>query len=202
VGNVSLYLSMKLWNDFSVPDHATPMMVILSANFFASSSTEGASALHVLQVGAQNQKAAFLPTRLEPSNVPPPTSGLANASDGGIATGFATEAAEVTAPAVLAGAAAVVAAGALDAPGAGAVVAVGAAEDGLAAGFVVVVDAPQAVSATPKSATPTAAARHRGEEVRNGTVRVMPGSVRIDGRQRWSRGQSFRETKGSLTIVA
>jgi hypothetical protein len=181
VGNVSLYLSMKPWNDFSVPDHATPTMVILSANFFASSSTEGASALHVLQVGAQNQKAAFLPTRLDPSNVPPPTSGLEKARDGGITTGFDTAvgAAELAGTAAeLAVAAAEVAgaaAGALEALGAGAVVAAGATDSGLAAGFVVVVDAPQAVSARPKRAAPTAAARRRGEEARSGTVRVIRG---------------------------
>jgi hypothetical protein len=152
-------------------------MVILSANFLASSSTEGASALHVLQVGAQNQKATFLPTRLDPSKVPPPTSGLENASGGGIATGLADAsgagAAVVTAGAAVpaSGAAEVGAAGAGDAFGAGVVVAAAAAVDGLAAGRVDVVEAPHAVSASPKRAMPTAAARR--DEARSGAVRVM-----------------------------
>lgn len=39
------------------PLHATPTMRTLPAYFLLASSTEGASKLHVLQPGAQNQKA-------------------------------------------------------------------------------------------------------------------------------------------------
>jgi hypothetical protein len=158
------------------------MMVIFPSNFFASSSTEGASALHVLQVGAQNQKAAFLPTRLEPSNVPPPTSGLENASVGGITTGLAGAGAAVVATAALAAA---VVTGALvaaaDAAGLVVVAAVtvvvtsaaGAAGVAEPAGRVDVVDAPHALRAMPVRAKTAAVERQRREEARSEAVRVM-----------------------------
>jgi hypothetical protein len=65
------------------------MMSILPANFFASSSTEGASPLQTSQVGAQNQNATFFPAYCLASKVPPPTSGAVKSSVGGTATGAA-----------------------------------------------------------------------------------------------------------------
>jgi hypothetical protein len=152
------------------------MMVIFPARFLASSSTEGASALQTSQVGAQNQKAAFLPTRLEPSNVPPPTSGLENASVGGTTTGAATDGGAAGAGLVagvegFAGAGAAVVLGAADAFAWGAVVEASAAAG--AAGFVVVVEAPQAASATLERAKATEAERQRREGTRKRVIRVM-----------------------------
>jgi hypothetical protein len=43
------------------PDHVTPTMSTLPASFWATRSTEGASALQLLQVGAQNQNATGRP---------------------------------------------------------------------------------------------------------------------------------------------
>jgi hypothetical protein len=71
--NVSLCFFTKPWNDLSSPCHATPTTVTLPANFFATASTEGASALHVPQVGAQNQNAVGFPANSAPSTAPPPT---------------------------------------------------------------------------------------------------------------------------------
>lgn len=50
-------LTTKSFIDSALPFHATPITVTLSANFWCARSTEGASKLHVLQPGAQNQRA-------------------------------------------------------------------------------------------------------------------------------------------------
>jgi len=52
---------MNPWNESSLPVHATPMKLTESPNCWAASSTEGASRLQVLQVGAQNQNTVGLP---------------------------------------------------------------------------------------------------------------------------------------------
>jgi len=64
----------------SSPFHATPTTVILSAHFLLVASTEAASALHVLQPGAQNQKATGLPMNEAASIWPPPTVGEVKAN--------------------------------------------------------------------------------------------------------------------------
>jgi hypothetical protein len=161
------------------PDHATPITVTLPANFFATASTEGASALHVLQVGAQNQNATGLPTRSAPLSVPPATFGAENFSTAGTATAGAgaelagaaelvgaTELAAAAGFVVAAGAAEVVAA-AVEVAAAAVVVAapvVGATDAaGVIAGVafvdVLAVDAPQAV--TPNRARQTSGVRIR-----------------------------------------
>lgn len=43
------------------PDHVTPTTSTLPASFWETRSTEGASALQLLQVGAQNQNATGRP---------------------------------------------------------------------------------------------------------------------------------------------
>lgn len=48
------------------------------AKFVATSSTEGASKLHVVHQGAQNQNATGLPVNVVPSSAPPATSGAEN----------------------------------------------------------------------------------------------------------------------------
>jgi hypothetical protein len=75
---------MKSCIDASSPFHATPMTSILPAHFLLVASTEGASALHVLQVGAQNQNATGLPANDAASMLDPPTSAELNASSGGM----------------------------------------------------------------------------------------------------------------------
>lgn len=67
VGNVSEYLSTKPWNAGSSPNQATPTKSTLPAHRVLAASTEGASWLHVLQVGAQNQYAVTLPAAAAPS---------------------------------------------------------------------------------------------------------------------------------------
>lgn len=47
----------------------------MPAQRFAASSTEGASALHTLQPGAQNHNTTGVPDNVPASNSPPPTSG-------------------------------------------------------------------------------------------------------------------------------
>jgi hypothetical protein len=49
--------------ELSDPFHATPTMRTCPLNFLLTSSTEGASRLHVPQPGAQNQKATGLSAR-------------------------------------------------------------------------------------------------------------------------------------------
>jgi hypothetical protein len=51
---------MKLRYESSLPFQATPTMRTLPLNFLLTSSTEGASRLHVPQPGAQNQKTTGL----------------------------------------------------------------------------------------------------------------------------------------------
>lgn len=67
-GKVSEYLSTKPRNELSSPYHATPTNWTLPAHFLFASSTEGASWLHVLQVGAQNHSATGLPASERKSN--------------------------------------------------------------------------------------------------------------------------------------
>lgn len=82
-GKVRPCLSMNPWKVSSVPTQATPTKATWSPHFWCAASTEGASALQLPQVGAQNQNAAGAPATEAPSNVPPPTSGLLNCSDSG-----------------------------------------------------------------------------------------------------------------------
>lgn len=84
-GNVKLCLSMNPWKSSSSPVHATPTKLTSPANFFAAASTEGASRLQVLQVGAQNQNNVGLPAKVAASSSPPPTSGAVNCSEAGAA---------------------------------------------------------------------------------------------------------------------
>jgi hypothetical protein len=51
---------MKLRYESSFPFQATPTMRTFPLNFLLTSSTEGASRLHVPQPGAQNQKTTGL----------------------------------------------------------------------------------------------------------------------------------------------
>lgn len=67
VGKVSEYLSMKSWKSASLPNQATPTKSTLPAHRVLAASTEGASWLQVLQVGAQNQYAVTLPAAAAPS---------------------------------------------------------------------------------------------------------------------------------------
>lgn len=60
-GNDREYLSMNPWNDCSSPVHATPTKSTFPAHSCAAASTEAASRLQVLQVGAQNQNAVVRP---------------------------------------------------------------------------------------------------------------------------------------------
>lgn len=76
---------MNPWKSLSSPVHATPTKLTSPANFFAAASTEGASRLHVLQVGAQNQNSVGLPANVAASSSPPPTSGAVNCSEAGAA---------------------------------------------------------------------------------------------------------------------
>jgi hypothetical protein len=75
---------MKPWNDASSPVQATPMKLTLPLHFCAAASTEGASRLQTLQVGAQNQKAVGAPATDLPSKVPPPTNGALKFNAAGI----------------------------------------------------------------------------------------------------------------------
>jgi len=85
-GNVKLCLSINPWKSSSSPVHATPTKLTAPANFFAAASTEGASRLQALQVGAQNQNSVGLPANVAVSSSPPPTSGAVNCSAAGAAT--------------------------------------------------------------------------------------------------------------------
>lgn len=71
------------------------------AKFVATSSTEGASKLHVVHQGAQNQNATGLPVNVVPSSEPPDTSGAANwrmaGADAGVPAAGALAAAVVPA---------------------------------------------------------------------------------------------------------
>src|SRR6056297_199386 len=86
-GNVSPWRSTKSWKSSSLPVQATPTKSTESANCAAASSTEGASRLQMLQVGAQNQNAVGAPATDAPSKVPPPRSGALNCRMSGTATG-------------------------------------------------------------------------------------------------------------------
>ena len=55
-----------------------PTTSTLPASFLTTPSTEGASALHVLHQGAQNQNATGLPVNVLPSSAPPASNGAAN----------------------------------------------------------------------------------------------------------------------------
>jgi hypothetical protein len=67
VGKVSECLSMNPWKSASLPNHATPTKSTVPAHRWLAASTEGASWLQVLQVGAQNQYAVTLPDAAAPS---------------------------------------------------------------------------------------------------------------------------------------
>ena len=99
-GNVKLCLSMNLWKSLSSPVHATPTKLTSPANFFAAASTEGASRLQLLQVGAQNQNSVGLPAKVAASMSPPPTSGAVNCNEAGaVTTSPATSSARAVSPA-------------------------------------------------------------------------------------------------------
>ena len=89
-GNVRPCLSMNPWNVSSSPVQATPTKLTVSPNFFAASSTEGASRLHVLQLGAQNQNTVGLPASDATSSSPPPTRGALNCNEAGTTRGAAS----------------------------------------------------------------------------------------------------------------
>ena len=80
VGNLRACLSMKPWKAASSPVHATPTKSTLPSHLCRAASTEAASALQTLQVGAQNQNTTGRPAMVAPSNDPPPTSGAVKAS--------------------------------------------------------------------------------------------------------------------------
>ena len=83
VGNVNSYLSMKPWKEVSSPVQATPMNSTDPAQRLRAASTEAASRLQMLQVGAQNQNTTARPAKSAPSNSPPPTSGARKFSASG-----------------------------------------------------------------------------------------------------------------------
>ena len=60
-GKDNAYLSTKPWNEAWSPYQATPMNWTLPAHFLLAASTEGASWLQVVQVGAQNHNARVVP---------------------------------------------------------------------------------------------------------------------------------------------
>ncbi len=103
-GNVKLCLSINPWKSSSSPVHATPTKLTAPANFFAAASTEGASRLQAIQVGAQNQNSVGLPANVAASSSPPPTSGAVNCSAAGAATTSPGAATTSPAAAVSAGA--------------------------------------------------------------------------------------------------
>jgi len=78
---------MNPWNAASSPVHATPTKSTWPTHCCAAASTEGASALQELQVGAQNQNAVASPARSAPLNSPPPTSGAVNCNSSGTLMG-------------------------------------------------------------------------------------------------------------------
>jgi len=59
------------------------MKSTLPAHRVLAASTEGASWLQVVQVGAQNHRATVCPRNWVKSTVPPPTSGAVNCNDWG-----------------------------------------------------------------------------------------------------------------------
>ena len=84
---------MKSWKALSSPVHATPMKSTDPAQRLRAASTEGASRLQMLQVGAQNQNTIGRPAKSAPSNSPPPTSGARKFSASGTpaATGLTVD---------------------------------------------------------------------------------------------------------------
>ena len=66
---------MNAWNAASSPVQATPTKSTRPSHRCAAASTEDASALQIVQVGAQNQNATGRPAMAAPLNSPPPTSG-------------------------------------------------------------------------------------------------------------------------------
>jgi hypothetical protein len=71
-GNVSWWRSTKPRNDVSSPAQATPYVATLPLQRWATSSTELASALQIVQVGAQNHNITARPASDAPSSWPPP----------------------------------------------------------------------------------------------------------------------------------
>jgi hypothetical protein len=84
--NVSECLSTNDWNESSSPNQATPTNAAVPLHRVLASSTEGASELHVLQPGAQNQNTVGFPASAAPSKVPPDTNGAEKFSSSGTAT--------------------------------------------------------------------------------------------------------------------
>ena len=144
----------------------------------ATSSTEGASALHVLQVGAQNQNATGFPASEAPSSVPPSSFGAEKSSTFDTFTGPAVGAAVATAGAVVAAADAGAALD--DGPAAAladaAVWAGGAVPAVLGAGAPTLdgVADPHALSASSAAATTSGAAR-LGRRAMSMATRYLPG---------------------------
>jgi hypothetical protein len=117
-GKVSPCLSMNPWKESSSPVQATPTKLTVSPNFAAAASTEGASRLQKLQVGAQNQNTVGLPASELASSSPPPTNGALNCRAPGTAmastsAGTATVAASAGAAGSVSGVATVSMAGAV-----------------------------------------------------------------------------------------
>lgn len=95
-GNVSPCFATNPANERGVPDHATPMKLTLPAHCLLAASTEGASWLQVVQVGAQNQSATGRPARVAARSSPPPTRGAVNCSTFGTLVSPGTADAEGT----------------------------------------------------------------------------------------------------------
>lgn len=81
---------MNPWKAVSEPNQATPTKSTLPAHRLLAASTEGASLLQVVQVGAQNQRATVWPVNCVKSSWPPPTSGAVNCNTSGVAAPAAT----------------------------------------------------------------------------------------------------------------
>ena len=142
----------------------------------ATSSTEGASALHVLQVGAQNQNATGFPASEAPSSVPPSSFGAEKSSTFDTFTGPAVGAAVATAGAVVA-AADDTGAALDDGPAAAladAAVWAGGAVLGAGAPTLDGVADPHALSASSAAATTSGAAR-LGRRAMSMATRYLPG---------------------------
>jgi hypothetical protein len=71
---------MKPWNAVSSPVQATPTKSTEPAQRLLAASTEAASRLQMLQVGAQNQNTTGRSVYSLPSKAPPPTSGALKSS--------------------------------------------------------------------------------------------------------------------------
>ena len=191
-GKVNPYLSIKRWNDVSSPVQATPTNSTLPAHFWRAASTEGASRLQMLQVGAQNQNATGRPATDAPSNWPPPTSGAVNCNTAGTLLAVAVASAFVAAAE----------------PAVAVVAAVGAPPD--VAGLELFGEAPQLVTpsastaATP-SARPSRTRPARGAPTRRFTAKafIATGSQApaVSARRRPHVSRKFRVGSGTFRNV-